>query len=652
MSESIEWQDRRPPGWPSPKPVWSLAALWLGVLTIPAAFVYQYKQQWTVLERAYLGNYIRSAIPFPRAIPYKFLHATDKKGVTRWVVESEIIEIDVPGKDGATIHTHALSDEAVSAGEKQLQWRWDKYDSAKLHDLLRRWLYKEQSVAALMMPAGEWGLGVFVVLLGFAIPCDYRRRVQLRYGRRDRGPVLIERHSFNRKRHGDGVGFVTKERQTLRERLSVRYAGGPMIMVPRVEESSHFLIMGDSGTGKSALIRQLLMQIADHNEPAIVYDPALEYTPQFYQPERGDLILNPLDARTPYWSPGDEVKHHAEAMTLAASLFPERYDENRFFVESPRKIFAHLLTFHPSPQELTRWMCQPEEIDKRVAGTELAALIDPCAPAQRSGVLGSLNLVADAFRLLPKEDEVEKRWSAAEWSQKRRGWLFLTSTPEMRERLRPLVSLWLDLLVLRMMNQSVPETQRDPRPAWFVLDELASLQKLPQLHTALTENRKSNNPVVLGLQGRSQLEARYGHEAEAMFSQPATKIFLRTSEPRAAKWISDSIGEVRLQLLRESRTSGWRDAKSYALETRTEPLVMPSEITGLQALCGYLKSGNYVVRMSFPYYQLDKKEPGFIERKMDAPYAPLQIEVAASSGQRGLKLAPKPVHQEQRVFMD
>ena len=63
-------------------------------------------------------------------------------------------------------------------------------------------------------------------------------------------------------------------------------------------------------------------------------------------------------------------------------------------------------------------------------------------------------------------------------------------------------------------------------------------QRLPQLHTAITENRKSNNPVVLGFQGRAQLETRYGHDAEAMLSQPATKIFLRTSEPHAAKWIS------------------------------------------------------------------------------------------------------------------
>ncbi|MBW4028491.1 MAG: hypothetical protein HIU93_14015 [Acidobacteria bacterium] len=34
------------------------------------------------------------------------------------------------------------------------------------------------------------------------------------------------------------------------------------------------------------------------------------------------------------------------------------------------------------------------------------------------------------------------------------------------------------------------------------------------------------------------MEKRYGKDAEAMLSQPATKIFLKISEPRVAKWIN------------------------------------------------------------------------------------------------------------------
>ena len=44
----------------------------------------------------------------------------------------------------------------------------------------------------------------------------------------------------------------------------------------------HVLIMGDTGQGKSAIVRQALSQIEERGETAIVYDPAMEYLPQFY----------------------------------------------------------------------------------------------------------------------------------------------------------------------------------------------------------------------------------------------------------------------------------------------------------------------------------------------------------------------------------
>ena len=416
------------------------------------------------------------------------------------------------------------------------------------------------------------------------------------------------------------------------------------LKLPRAIEPSHILIMGDTGTGKSTLIRNILMQIQERGETAIIYDPALDYTPEFYSPERGDAILNPLDARMPYWSPGEELKHDAETLTFAASLFPDRHNENPFFVEGPRKIFAHLLTFRPTPEEMAWWMCHEEEIDRRVRGTEYAAMIDRQAPAQRSGVLASLNMIADTLKLLPSQNETTTRWSAAEWAENRTGWLFLTSTPETRKRLIPLTSLWLDTLVLRLMNQAQTNAQK----VWFVLDELASLQRLPQLHTAITENRKSNTPVVLGFQGRSQLETRYGHEAETMLSQPATKIFLRTSEPRAADWISKTIGEVEIERLRESRSNGQmghqRNTKSYNLERQVEPLVMASEITGLADLHGYLKKGNLVVRMSFPFLELPAKQRKYIERQIQKPSLPdLKPKAVETTETNEQKLIPQDI---------
>ena len=155
------------------------------------------------------------------------------------------------------------------------------------------------------------------------------------------------------------------------------------------------------------------------------------------------------------------------------------------------------------------------------------------------------------------------------------------------------------------------------KPVWFVLDELASLNKLPQLHTAVTENRKYGNPVVMGFQGRSQLEKRYGQDAEAMLSQPATKLFFKTSEPRAAKWISDTIGEIEVERLKESRSMGLLGSrKSYAMEIATKPLIMASEISGLAPLHGFIKQENKVVPVHFQFARKHGRQPEFIERNL------------------------------------
>jgi type IV secretory pathway TraG/TraD family ATPase VirD4 len=242
----------------------------------------------------------------------------------------------------------------------------------------------------------------------------------------------------------------------------------------------------------------------------------------------------------------------------------------------------------------------------------MAFYIDKKAGPQRAGVLSSLTLVAKSFRLLPEKDETRPVWNARTWAKKRQGWVFITSRPAERDTLRPLHSLWIDLLVMRLLTAPQP----GQRPVWFVIDELASLQKLPQLHTAITENRKSKNPLVLGFQGKAQLEVTYGHLAEVMLSQPATKIFMKTAEPKAAEWISEAIGKVEIERLKETKFDGTRSGKNFTVERQIEPLVMGSEISGLDDRHAYLKLGNNVARFAFDYLDLPTSTEGFIPREM------------------------------------
>jgi type IV secretory pathway TraG/TraD family ATPase VirD4 len=387
-----------------------------------------------------------------------------------------------------------------------------------------------------------------------------------------------------------------------------------MMRIPLQAESQHIELMGDTGAGKTTLIMQILRQIQSRGHAAIVYDPACEFIQRFYDEKREDIVLNPLDERCPYWGPSEELRRKAEAKAIAASLYQPTSDKKgEFFTETPQKIFAHLLTYGPNPQQLVEWLSKPAEIDQRVQGTEMEAMIAKGAQQQRNGVLASLGLVADSLRMLPtKEQAKNKTWSATEWAGTRKGWIFITSSPTEREALRPLHRLWIDLLVMRLLTAP----QERQTPAWFVLDELASLQRLPQLHTAITENRKSKNPLVLGFQGKAQLEVIYGHLAEVMLSQPATKIFLKTTEPKAAEWVSNAIGKVEIERMKETHFDGSRSGRNFAVDRQIEPLVMDSEISGLENRHAFLKLGNNVARFHFEYMDVPQMTPAFLPRKV------------------------------------
>src|SRR5947209_17988263 len=630
--------------WHRATPTGLILAAVLGLVVLLGAGYYEV-QQFTPLQSYWFRTYLWAALaPAFDIDQSNYRPLAEVQGRQTYIPREQDV---LPGStriENGRVIPFVLTEQVYQRGYRLVLLPSAKYDNRKMEGQLRHFVYGDRSLKQIAAVPLLWGLGVFAGVFLLSIPSDRKRARERREGRRLEGPELVTVATFNRRLCTGGIGILNTIRRTFGEwalRRDVR-----MLRVSNQAESSHFLLMGDSGTGKSVIMRQFAQQIEGRGESAIIYDPALEYVTEFYDESRGDVILNPLDVRMPYWSPADEIQHEAEALTVAASLFPDSHRENPFFVEGPRKVFAHLLTLKPSPEELVWWLSHEQELDRKLKGTELAAMIYPGASAQRAGVLASLNMVADSLKMLPRKQDVSRSWTAAEWSKKRQGWIFLTSTPEVRKRLLPLTSLWLDLLVLRLMNQGRP----GPRPVWFLLDELASLQRLPQLPTAITENRKSNNPVVLGFQGRSQLEARYGLDAEAMLSQPATKVFLRTSEPKSAKWISEAIGQVELERVQEARTDGReRDSRSYHKQTFREYLVMDSVIMGLDPLHGYVKHGNLVVEFRTRPTTEGARTKGFVPRKDTPPGLPAPDRSRFAPGNNGApvqELAPEEAQQQ------
>lgn len=648
-------------GWTKSHPVWSHGAVCAAILVFVGMCCMQYALLWNSLQRYYVPIYVKTGFRaqyFVRNTAYYgIIEMIDRQGNHHFALPKEITLYPRPhGNPGYQLTAEALEHGQVSAVVEH-GWHSDQ----ALYTYLQDAVYGGHTpMDYLKLPACV-ALVVLLVLLCFSGPLDRKRKISQLRGQRLRGTEQISVPGFNRqmrrrkKTSGplrEGVVFRDAAQSWLARQFNNHASRG--VYVPHEREQQHIVAVGDTGTGKSNAIRQTLLQVQARGEIGIIYDPNGEYLRQFYKPERGDVVLNPLDERCPYIALDDEIEDDAEAATVAASLFPDRPHEQPFFADAARRLFAYLLCLMYTPEKLLYLLCHPSEIDKVVRGTELETLLAANASGQRYGALASLNMVADALKLLTKENEAKGRFSTKAWAKQRKGWIFITSTPETRAALRPLISLWIDLLVLRIMRTGPASGEK----TWFVLDELHSLQRLPQLATALTETRKANCVMVLGFQGRAQIVDLYGPLAEALLSQAATKLFFRTTDPDAAKWIERAIGEVEYLRLRVSQSQDRqkRDSESQQREIVCEPLVMDAEIMGLEPLECYIKHGKFSVHLHIAYSEPEEHHPAFLERKRVSVRARLEdgrtLQPSSASTPSVPPTAPESSTQHQQEFFE
>jgi type IV secretory pathway TraG/TraD family ATPase VirD4 len=399
-----------------------------------------------------------------------------------------------------------------------------------------------------------------------------------------------------------------------------------LLRVPRDEETEGILLLGDPGTGKSQVIQQLLAQIAQRNPPEAVvcYDPAGEFITNYFRPGT-DIVLNPLDARCPYWSPTLEVDYEngndgaTDRHLVAESFFPDRDHHNtnaQFFIKSARSIFGRMLEFKPNAERIVQMLTDEKLIDEIVKGTEHAHLIDKEAKGQRGGVLATLSEIGESLRLLPTLDDCSSKFSLTGWCHQRRGWIFITSTQDTRDALRNLQAAWINILMKRLL--AAPPSWARQRPCWIVVDEVHSLKRLPALQATQVEGRKYGLKLILGTQNKAQFEEHYGKGAATMLSAPHLKILFRCNEPESARWVSDMIGEEDKERPRIGTTAtvqaNGRDSINYSTFTERRSVVSKEQIMALKNLHGYWKYSDAVVPFRIQPVQREPIVRDFVAR--------------------------------------
>ena len=375
------------------------------------------------------------------------------------------------------------------------------------------------------------------------------------------------------------------------------------IPVPASDETKHFKMLGTTGTGKSTAIRELLTGALARGDRAVIADPDAGYLNRFYDPERGDVILNPFDPRAHSWHLYGEITHAQDVEQLARSLIPDHDGADKSWRGYARNFVTAVTrqTFeagiHSLP-ELYRLLtaADSDELRLLVAGT-------PAQPFLEGGnerMFGSIRSVAGAS--LTALDYLATQSgppvAVRDWVRTGRGVLFLPYQANQIAALRSVIAAWLRLAIFECMSGG----EGDQR-LWFVVDELDSLGPIDGLKDALARLRKFGGRCVLGFQSIAQVSSTYGHgEAQTIVENCSNSLILRCASSEnggTARFASKLIGErevIRPTISRTRRSGFFTDphhSVSRGEQHVTEVAVLPAEVEQLPDLAGYLKFASH-----------------------------------------------------------
>ena len=392
------------------------------------------------------------------------------------------------------------------------------------------------------------------------------------------------------------------------------------VPIPKNAEFQHMMVTGTTGAGKSNMIHQLLQQIREQGDQAIVVDTTGGIFARFYD-ARTDLVLNPLDIRSAKWNLWDEVTNDYVLDEIAEAMIPDTKSMDSFWITGARQLLVESIRYLRNEKnhsyenliEMTLSISL-KELQERLVGTTVSALLDPAIDKTALSVRASL---ANHLKVIKDLEDTNEGISLLNFMKEdHKQWLFLSCQPDQRSYVKPLFSTWISLIIKGMMARSENNGAR----TWIIIDELASLNRLPSLMLGLAEIRKYGGCFVLGFQDISQLEDIYGHSASKTLSNlTGTKVLFRAVDTEVATRVARYLGEHEKEEASESISFGahqMRDGVNLSHQKQTKPVVNASQIMQLKDLEAYLKfPGNFPVsKIDFSYLKLPVQTAVYIEK--------------------------------------
>jgi len=400
------------------------------------------------------------------------------------------------------------------------------------------------------------------------------------------------------------------------------------IQYPFRAETQHTMMVGSTGSGKTQGISYILAQVYDRGDRAVLYDKMRSFVERFYDPQR-DIILNPLDKRCPAWDIFADARHLVDWENIAEAIIPNENTENTYFESTARSVFAH--TAHrvvrrckeqgkkPKVSDLIFMLTSTtdEYLNEFLQGSPAQLHIDPNNQRTTGSIRSTLGNAIRSLGYLKDPLNDNDGFSIRAWvaDDDKASVVYLTSRDDIHAVLQPLLTMWISIFTSAQMSQ--PRSSK--RTIWYMLDELPSLNRLPNLESALAEARQYGAAYLIGIQLISQLRQIYGKDgADTILGLTRSKLVFNPGDPITAELMTQFIGKSEVNRKDHSMSVGvteLRDGQSVSSRLTQEFIIMPEELAQLPSLSGILSfTGDFpVCRITLDYLSLEGPEPGFVE---------------------------------------
>ncbi|HOJ77060.1 MAG TPA: type IV secretion system DNA-binding domain-containing protein [Bacillota bacterium] len=437
-----------------------------------------------------------------------------------------------------------------------------------------------------------------------------------------------------------GTDFIPIEKlnEKLKEKVKQEGRTVPNIiigetMIPFEMETSHFLVLGATRTGKGVLLNQMIRQINERSanygtrDKIILYDLKGEFVSKHYDPSR-DIIFYPYDSRSVGWNIFNEIESYPDFDTVAKSLYTATDTRDEYWYNCARDVFRMGLIFLKRTGRTTNrdlWDFFSLNLDDMKACLEELPLgeksalkhIEKGETNQASTILSIVQERIQFFRYLV---DIDGTFSLRKYirDENRTGNLFLLNIVNYSEIFKPLMTFAIDTII----RETLSLHDKLDRRIFFVLDEIGSLYRLDSLLNLLTVGASKGASIICANQDIGRIEDTYGHSnAKTFFNNFNTNFILRVNEPETAEFISKAIGERQVVKNVESRQvapTKYGGSRGISEQEKTERLILATEFQSLPNLEAILRISNFgVSRIKIPKIFYPTHTDYFIMKKFN-----------------------------------